>query len=319
MSKRTLSVAIAALLSIPALAQAHATLEQKQAVIGATTKITLRVPHGCDGAATDTVRLEIPEGVYNVKPMPKPGWDLRTETGAYATPFVSHGQEMTEGVRAVIWSGGDLPDAFYDEFTIRGTVGPDAQPGAIHFPAVQGCGDATADWTDTSGSHDVPNPAPALMLVAGEDGGHGLPAGAAELGDLAIEGGFARATLPNQPVAGGFLSIANHGSAPDRLVAAAAPVAGRTELHEMSMKDDVMVMRELQNGLEIPAGGTATLAPGGNHIMFMELTGPLAEGDTVSLTLTFEQAGEVTFDLPVLARDADGAAEAHDHSHMHAH
>ncbi|SFA57255.1 hypothetical protein SAMN04487972_11720 [Paracoccus halophilus] len=118
------------------------------------------------------------------------------------------------------------------------------------------------------------------------------------LGDLTLSGGFSRATPPRAPVAGGFLTIANAGAA-DRLVSASAEeIAGRTEIHEMQMQGDVMRMRELPDGLPIPAGASVELRPGGLHIMFRELKRPLTEGETIKLMLVFEKAGEV--ELPLL-------------------
>ncbi|SFQ67582.1 hypothetical protein SAMN05421853_1194 [Roseivivax halotolerans] len=320
---KTTLTAAAALFALSGAAFAHATLEQTEAAIGATTKVTLRVPHGCSGEATNAVRIEIPEGFYAVKPMPKAGWEVSTESGAYETPYNNHGREMTEGVRAVTWSGGDLPDDFYDEFTIRGAVGPQLAAGeALYFPAVQTCANVTADWTDTSGSRDVPNPAPSLMLVSTDGGhghghahGHGDAAMQADttvtLGDLEIAAPFARATLPNQPVAGGFMTVTNTGETDDTLISASSAAAGRMEVHEMAMDGDVMRMRELEDGLPIPAGETVTLEPGGYHVMFMDLSAPLSEGDSAEVTLTFEKAGEVTVTMPIVTRDAGGAA--HDH------
>lgn len=304
------------------MANAHATLEQKEAAIGATTKITLRVPHGCKGEATNSLRIDIPDGFYAVKPMPKAGWDVRIEMGDYAQPYDNHGTEMTKGVRAVIWSGGNLPDGFYDEFTMRGAVGPDLTAGdMLYFPAVQTCANGTADWTDTSGTHDVPNPAPGIALVAAPGGhGHGamnhkMPAqSTVTLGALELSGPFARATLPNQPVAGGFFTISNTGASDDTLIAVRSDAAARMEIHEMAMQDDVMKMRELENGLPIRAGETVALKPGGYHIMFMDLAGPLIQGDTAEVTLIFEKAGEVTLTMPVLARDGNGQGHQHKHS-----
>lgn len=307
------------LLCLGGAAHSHASLEQQQATVGATTKVTLRVPHGCDGEATHTVRIDIPEGFYNVKPMPKAGWELTTETGDYETPYDNHGTAMSEGVRAVVWSGGALEDGWYDEFTVRGTVGGQhSDQTVMFFPAVQTCANGVADWTDTSGSHDVPNPAPKLTLVAAEGGhghghGHGHDAaamaedGVVTVGALEITGPFTRATLPNQPVAGGFLTVTNTGDSDDRLVAASSDAAGRMEIHEMAMEGDVMRMRELRDGLPIAAGETVSLKPGGYHIMFMDLKGPLEEGTSAEITLSFETAGDVTLDFPVVARGADGA------------
>ena len=116
------------LLSIAGVAGAHVTLEQAEAAAGVTTKITLRIPHGCEGQATQAVTLQVPDGFYAAKPMPKAGWVLETVTGPYAAPYDNHGTAMTEGVRQIVWSQGNLDDAWYDEFTLRGTVGPDVAP-----------------------------------------------------------------------------------------------------------------------------------------------------------------------------------------------
>ncbi len=130
-------------------------------------------------------------------------------------------------------------------------------------------------------------------------------------GDLVIGGGFTRATLPNAPVGGGYVTITNNGTAADRLISAASPVAGVAQIHEMKMEGDLMKMNELPEGVEIPAGATVTLKPGGLHIMLMQLQQPLVEGTTVPLTLTFEKAGSVEVELSVESPAAKGPAEDH--------
>lgn len=124
-------------------------------------------------------------------------------------------------------------------------------------------------------------------------------------GALELNGPFTRATLPNAPVAGGFLTIVNTGAEDDRLIAVSADFAKDGQIHEMAMQGDVMKMRQLDEGLVIPAGGSVTLEPGGLHMMFMGLTQPLVEGETAPVTLTFEKAGTVTLDLHILAPAAD--------------
>jgi len=137
----------------------------------------------------------------------------------------------------------------------------------------------------------------ALSLLVGS----ALPGLAADttIGDLTITGAFTRATLPNAPVGGAYLTITNSGTADDRLVSASTPAAGMTQIHEMKMDGDVMKMNELPDGLVIPAGQSVALEPGGYHLMLMQLTGPLVEGTKVPVTLTFEKAGTVEVEVDV--------------------
>lgn len=117
-------------------------------------------------------------------------------------------------------------------------------------------------------------------------------------GALKLYGGAAKPMPPGAKVGGGGLTIVNSGPADDRLVAVESPMAGRVELHEMTMENDVMRMRKL-DGISVPAGQTVTLTGGGLHLMFMDVAKPFRQGDTIPLTLTFERAGKIGYDLPV--------------------
>jgi periplasmic copper chaperone A len=134
------------------------------------------------------------------------------------------------------------------------------------------------------------------------------------LGTLEISGAFSRATLPNAPVGAGYLTITNKGATDDTLVSASSPVAGVTQIHQMQMEGDVMKMDHARAGLAIPAGQSVTLAPGGFHIMFMDLKQPLTEGSIVPVTLTFARAGSVEVELGVGSINAD--TPMHDMSGM---
>ena len=132
------------------------------------------------------------------------------------------------------------------------------------------------------------------------------------VGTLEISGGFARATLPNAPVGGAYLTIVNNGTEADRLVGASTPLAGMTMLHEMSMQGGMMRMQNLPEGIEIPAGARVELSPGGLHIMFSALAAPLREGGMLPIPSRSARAGEVALDLPIgaiNAKAAPGAAE----------
>ena len=134
----------------------------------------------------------------------------------------------------------------------------------------------------------------ALSLVA-------APALAQEMkaGDLTIEKPWARATPKGAVVGAAYLEIRNAGGEADRLTGGTADF-GNVEIHEMSMQGNVMQMRELKDGLAIPAHGDVKLSPGGYHIMLTGLKHSLVKGETAKVTLTFERAGAVTVDFPVV-------------------
>jgi copper(I)-binding protein len=132
-----------------------------------------------------------------------------------------------------------------------------------------------------------------------------------KLGSLEIGHPFSRATLPNAKVAAGYATIRNTGAEPDRLIAASGAIAGRTEIHEMSVDGNgVMTMRPVQ-GVEIPAGGMAELKPGGLHIMFMDLSAGAVEGQRFKGSLTFEKAGTIEVEFAVEAMGAGGHGAGH--------
>ncbi|SDS12616.1 YcnI family copper-binding membrane protein [Bradyrhizobium canariense] len=152
-------------------ATAHITLENRQATIGSSYKAVFVVPHGCSGSATTKIRVQIPEGVIDVKPMPKPGWNVEAVKGKYAAEYDFHGAKLTEGVTEVVWSGGKLPDDFYDEFVLStfltGALKPDTM---LYFPTVQECEQGTSRWidipADPAHAHDSKWPAPGVKLLA---------------------------------------------------------------------------------------------------------------------------------------------------------
>ena len=128
---------------------------------------------------------------------------------------------------------------------------------------------------------------------------------------IALTDPWSRETAEGQNAGGAFMTIANTATAADRLTGGSTPVAGRVEIHTMMMEGDVMKMRQLADGLEVPAGGTVTLKPGSFHVMLMDLKQPLKAGEKVPLTLTFAGAGTLETQLEV--RPA-GAMPAMDHA-----
>lgn len=148
---------------------AHVVLETRQATIGKSYKAVFQVGHGCAGSPTIKLRVQIPEGVIAAKPMPKPGWSIETVKGAYAESHAHHGMAMSEGVREVIWSGGKLPDDYYDEFVVNTFLTDALKPETtLYFPVVQECEQGTNAWTEIpeAGKAAPKSPAAGLKLLA---------------------------------------------------------------------------------------------------------------------------------------------------------
>ena len=153
-------------------ASAHVTLENRQATVGTYYKAVFAVPHGCAGSATVKVRVQIPEGVIAVKPMPKPGWSVEAIKGKYGADYDYHGTKLSEGVKEVVWSGGMLPDDNYDEFVVSTFLTGGLKPNTtLYFPVVQECEQGVSRWIDipaegsTAHSNDGKSPAPGVMLM----------------------------------------------------------------------------------------------------------------------------------------------------------
>ncbi|MBR0756792.1 copper chaperone PCu(A)C [Bradyrhizobium jicamae] len=136
-------------------------------------------------------------------------------------------------------------------------------------------------------------------------------------GDLVITQAWTRATPNGAKIGGGYVTIENKGTTPDRLVGGAGDIAGKVEIHEMAMDNGVMKMRPIDKGLTIEPGKTVKLAPGGYHLMMFDLKAPLKQGDKVPVTLQFEKAGKVSVTLDVQGVGAQAPGGGDDHSgHM---
>ncbi|MBR0715768.1 copper chaperone PCu(A)C [Bradyrhizobium liaoningense] len=127
------------------------------------------------------------------------------------------------------------------------------------------------------------------------------PATAQEIkaGDLVITQAWSRATPGGAKIGGAYLTIENKGTTPDTLVGGSADIAGKVEVHEMAVTNGVMKMRQLDKGLAIDPGKTVKFAPGGYHLMLVDLKSPLKQGDKVPMMLQFEKAGKVQVSLDV--------------------
>lgn len=121
---------------------------------------------------------------------------------------------------------------------------------------------------------------------------------------------FAFATAPTAKAGGAYVSLMNHGPA-DRLIDAKGDIAKRIEIHEHLKDGDVMRMRQVEGGLELPEGGMIEMGPGGYHVMLMGLKGPLVEGEKFPLTLIFESGTEMAVEVSVKARGEHGMKHGH--------
>ena len=149
-----------------------------------------------------------------------------------------------------------------------------------------------------------------LALAFGATVAHAEDATSYKVGALQITQPWSRATPKGAEVAGAYFKITNTGTTPDRLVGGSSPVAGRFEIHEMSMDNGVMKMRPVPNGLEIKPGESVELKPGAYHVMMLDLKQPLNKGDHVKATLKFEKAGPVDIEYNVVGVGETPAAAA---------
>ena len=136
---------------------------------------------------------------------------------------------------------------------------------------------------------------------------------------LMITEAWSRVTTPGAKVGGGYLTITNQSDNDDRLESVASDHSAKAEIHSMVMQDDVMIMRPLDGGLTIPAGETVHLAPGGLHLMFMQLRQPHVVGEPFEATLSFKHAGEKTVSFEVLSMRDSMARETQSDDHAEGH
>jgi periplasmic copper chaperone A len=151
-----------------ATASAHIVIDNPKAEVASTFRAVFKVGHGCDGSATKSISITIPEGFIVAKPMPKVGWTLETQTTKLAARADYHGKAMTERVSEITWKNGLLADAHYDEFVVSLRT-PDA-PGKQYFKVTQLCEVGRWDWHDIPAAgktrRDYKAPAPELDVLA---------------------------------------------------------------------------------------------------------------------------------------------------------
>jgi uncharacterized protein YcnI len=156
----------------------HVTLQDQAAAAGASYRGVLRVGHGCEGAATNSITVSIPSGFNGAQPLVKSGWALSTKIGKLEQPYEMHGTKYTEGVVEITWTaktaGDVLPDEFADEFVFRGTT--PKKPGTLWFKVVQGCVKGQNSWVEVPAAgqdaHSLKSPAARLDVLDVQAAGH---------------------------------------------------------------------------------------------------------------------------------------------------
>lgn len=139
--------------------------------------IHIRIPHGCSGAPTDTVSVQLPDGVINAKPEAMSGWKVSTERVSSA-PYTLWGTDYTDRVGVITWSGGSLPADEFLDFGISAIF--NMEPGEYTVPVTQKCGADSVAWIEVPGAgqteDDLEHPAPMITVVASA-GGNDMGAG----------------------------------------------------------------------------------------------------------------------------------------------
>jgi periplasmic copper chaperone A len=163
----------------------HVVLEGQTALAGRSYKAVLKVGHGCEGSPTTAMRVTIPAGFMGAKPMPKAGWTLAIKTSKLAMPYDNHGKQVTEDVSEITWTAMSkdsyLPEAFYDEFILRGGLPSKVNEGvgdsgAMWFKVLQTCEKGSNDWSQIPASgvdtQGLKSPAALLEIIPSGAAGH---------------------------------------------------------------------------------------------------------------------------------------------------
>jgi len=280
------AVVLGAVLGLAATdASAQVALSQSTFEAGVNFAAFFKVERGCGASPTTALRVQIPDGVSVLDLPEKPGWSV--------------GSERSGGrVTAVTWQG-RLESVQPDQFGLLVKLPP--KPGPLYFAAVQRCA-----------GREIRS-APMLTLVASGPDAH------AHASPIAVERPWSRATPPGAQTGVAYLTIVNHGSEPDVLVAASSPAAASVEFHVMTTTTDgVMRMRPATSGVTVPAGGTVELKPdGGYHLMLGGLKAPLRSGTMLPVTLRFAKAGsiDVVFAVEPIGARGPSAGAAPEHNH----
>jgi uncharacterized protein YcnI len=152
-------------------ALSHVVLDDTIAAAGAAYRAVLRVGHGCEGAATNSLSVTIPTGFVAAQPLVKSGWNITTKVGKLAEPYEMHGTKITESVQEITWTAkgaeNALPNALADEFVFRVTT--PKKPGTAWFKVIQGCEKGSLEWVEIpatgQSAHGLKSPAARLEIL----------------------------------------------------------------------------------------------------------------------------------------------------------
>lgn len=275
-------------------AGAHVTLPPGGATAGTEYPAAFRVGHACKDAQTTTaIRVRVPAGFSPLEAQPRPGWTVSL------TP--------TEVVWTAQGPGAALQGQDRARFTVRGKLTD--TPGTLWFKVLQVCDKGSADWSEVPAAAGDKPAYPAARLDV-------LPAGVAPVD---LRDAWVRSTVTGQTATGVFGKLTS--GAGGRLVGASSPWAEAVEVHEMKMDGNVMRMRALADGLELPPGETVELRSGGHHLMVLGLKRPLANDHELPLVLRFaDRDGRVSErSVTVRARVGARGSEAEDQHQHHQH
>lgn len=171
------------------IASAHVTIDASTTAAGAYSLLTLSVPHGCDGSATTSVAIKMPESITSVTPTVNPGWTIDVQMVNLADPVDDgHGGQITERPDQVVYTAlTPLPDDRRDAFELSVKL-PDLPGETLAFPAVQTCEQGEAAWIETAqdGQDEPAHPAPQIVITDAAAGGHGAPEAGTESGPSTV-------------------------------------------------------------------------------------------------------------------------------------
>ena len=171
-------IATLAIITPAGAAFGHIVLEDQAALAGRSYKAVFKVGHACEGSPTTAIRVTMPAGFTGAKPMPKAGWKLDIKTAKLAMPYDNHGKLVTDDVSEITWTAISkddwLPEAYYDEFVLRG--GLPQKDGAMWFKVLQTCDKGSNDWSQIPAAgvdaHSLKSPAALLEIIPSGSAGH---------------------------------------------------------------------------------------------------------------------------------------------------